>query len=123
MNEDEIEEMNDTIGVVSAEMGDLYITSEILFSETIEKESTGIKVTSPTGEVYLCGGIQDGDTRATVGQRLSPDSARELADTLYDAADDAERHRDEAAEYDPRSDDESILQKLMSMVHGDGKDD
>lgn len=100
--------------VVEETVGDeamMTINTPFFRSEFDKQESTGIRTLGWANSVVLVAGMDADDGVATIGQKLSPDQAREVADGLYEAAEQAEEEQQAAEDYDPEPD--GILERLM----------
>ena len=110
--DDTDDEMTDVVGVQIAERGDIRLDTDLLRA-TIDGESTGLRTLKWADRGCVVGGTDDGDNTVTVAQTFTPGQARAVAATLEEAADEAERMGEEAAEYDP-ADEQSFLRRLLS---------
>lgn len=110
---DDSEDMNDVVGVTIADRGDIWLNTDVLRTHILGDYSTGVRVHRWADKVCLVAGTDDDDTRVTVGQNLSPEKAREVADNLMEAADHVEDEQRKVDEYD-EEDEQSFLRRLIS---------
>jgi len=115
MNQSDAEQYVDVIGVTMADSGDIKIEGELLHSYVEGEHPTGIKTLAWTDSVFVVAGTEGDESRVTVGQELTPATARELAATLRAAADESEakseRYSDNAAK-----DEKHLLRSVMEWV-------
>jgi hypothetical protein len=99
----------DVVGVTDAECGDIQLDTDLMRAQLTGNHSTGVRIIRGSDRVYLVAGADDGSNRMTTAQLLSPETAREVAATLQEAADEAEG----MAEPDTEPDEDSILGRLL----------
>jgi len=109
----ESEDATDVVGVTVADRGDIWLNTDFLRTNIQGDHSTGVRTLRWNNKVCLVAGTDDGDHEVTVAQTLSPEKAREIGETLLQAADDAEEMHQKAIEYDP-DEEKSFLRRLIS---------
>jgi hypothetical protein len=114
MNED-TEAYEDVVGQTLANRGDIMLDTKFLKASIRREESTGVRTLAWNDEVCLVAGTDDGENKVTVAQMLTPEKAREVGETLLQAADEAEERQQQAAEYEyDQEDEKSFLRRLIS---------
>jgi len=107
------EDKTDVVGVTVADRGDIWLDTDHLRTSIKGDYSTGVRTLRWNNRVCLIAGTDDGESRVTVAQTLSPEKAREVGETLLQAADDAEEMEQKAVDPDPEEE-KSFLRRLIS---------
>lgn len=107
------DETVDVVGTIEPENAEMYIDAGPLYVGFSDGVTGGLRVLQDGDFLAISQGVDypDGD-RATVGHDLTPDEAREFAEMLMTAADDAEEaaNRNSTEKKDSRS----LLRRLVS---------
>lgn len=105
----------DVVGTVEPDDADLYIDAGPLHVGFSDGVSGGLRVIQDGDFLAISQGVdyEDGD-RATVGHSLTPVEAREFADQLLEAADDAEEAQ--AYKETNREDRQSLLKRVVEGI-------
>lgn len=106
------DETVDVVGTVEPDNAALDIDAGPLYVSLVEGVTGGLRVIQDGNFLAISQGVDypDGD-RATVGHTLTPEEARDLAEMLEKAANDAEATP--TSQKEPEADGQSFLRRLM----------
>lgn len=106
-----------TVSVTRAENAQLSIDTGVIQADFLQGESVDVRVIQDDTFMMLLHGVDyPDDDKAVIGQKITPDQAREIAGGLNRAANQAEKAIEQAKDYDPTEDRAGLVERIVRSV-------